>query len=220
MNWWNHWPRNRAVCHQHPVNHHSQHMEQRRVCFTFHSSIRISNFGLNRNFHFFFLLGGSSAPPQPTPAPSGGMPYPNQVQGMPIPYQATPQVPYPTYVAPMPQSFNPYATLPYPASKFNRRFAMTEPNAKAKVKSNQHYFHALTFMFAHFILIQTHSTIKTSRKDHSHRIMARIQVHLLNNNNHLRVVILINNKAIHMHPNGHHNNEILLRKKLTLSIDC
>lgn len=69
--------------------------------------------------HICFI--GSTAPPQqqPTPASSGQVPYPNQIQGMPIPYQATPQVPYPTYVAPMPQSFNPYATLPYPASKFN-----------------------------------------------------------------------------------------------------
>lgn len=67
-----------------------------------------------------FFKGGSSAPPQPTPqAPlaGGSVPYPSQIQGMPIPYQATPAAPYPTYVAPMPQSFNPYATLPYPTSK-------------------------------------------------------------------------------------------------------
>lgn len=43
------------------------------------------------------------------------VPYPTQVQGMPIPYGATQATPYPTYVPPpMPQGFNPYATLPYP----------------------------------------------------------------------------------------------------------
>ncbi|XP_031617798.1 programmed cell death 6-interacting protein [Contarinia nasturtii] len=63
--------------------------------------------------------GGSSAPSQPPAQPTGSIPYPSQIQGMPVPYQATPQAPYPTYVAPMPQSFNPYATLPYPANAYN-----------------------------------------------------------------------------------------------------
>ena len=63
------------------------------------------------------------APAAPASAPSGGaqagyVPYPQQMQGMPIPYGASVQAPYPTYVPPpMPQSFNPYATLPYPNSK-------------------------------------------------------------------------------------------------------
>lgn len=64
------------------------------------------------------VQGGPTAPTSPPQqAPSGSVPYPNQVQGMPIPYGASPAAPYPTYVAPMPQSFNPYATLPYPSSK-------------------------------------------------------------------------------------------------------
>lgn len=50
----------------------------------------------------------------------GGIPYPQSVQGMPMPYGATSNVPYPSYAPPpMPQGFNPYATLPYPGSKFS-----------------------------------------------------------------------------------------------------
>lgn len=66
----------------------------------------------------------ASSSSTPTPAPrapqsavdGGNIPYPTQMQGMPMPYGATSAQPYPTYVAPMPQSFNPYATLPYPSS--------------------------------------------------------------------------------------------------------
>lgn len=51
------------------------------------------------------------------PAQMGNVPYPTQIQGMPVPYGATAATPYPTYMPPpMPQSFNPYATLPYPSS--------------------------------------------------------------------------------------------------------
>lgn len=58
----------------------------------------------------------SSVPDAPAPS-IGNVPYPQQMQGMPMPYGATPAVPYPTYVPPpMPQGFNPYATLPYPGS--------------------------------------------------------------------------------------------------------
>ncbi|XP_061390157.1 programmed cell death 6-interacting protein [Musca vetustissima] len=60
-------------------------------------------------------LPSSSSPP--STAPSGNVPYPQAVQGMPMPYGATANVPYPAYVPPpMPQGFNPYATLPYPGS--------------------------------------------------------------------------------------------------------
>ncbi|XP_053946462.1 programmed cell death 6-interacting protein [Anastrepha ludens] len=60
----------------------------------------------------------SSVPDAPTPS-AGNVPYPHQMQGMPMPYGATPGVPYPTYVPPpMPQGFNPYATLPYPGTPF------------------------------------------------------------------------------------------------------
>lgn len=53
-----------------------------------------------------------------SPAASGNVPYPQAMQGMPMPYGAGANVPYPTYVPPpMPQGFNPYATLPYPGSK-------------------------------------------------------------------------------------------------------
>ncbi|CAH1990718.1 unnamed protein product [Acanthoscelides obtectus] len=60
--------------------------------------------------------------PPPSSAPSnpqqqGALPYPTQVQGMPVPYGATPQTPYPTYMPPpMPQGYNPYATMPYPSN--------------------------------------------------------------------------------------------------------
>ncbi|XP_017494153.1 PREDICTED: programmed cell death 6-interacting protein [Rhagoletis zephyria] len=61
----------------------------------------------------------SSVPDAPVPS-SGNVPYPHQMQGMPMPYGATPGVPYPTYVPPppMPQGFNPYATLPYPGNPY------------------------------------------------------------------------------------------------------
>ncbi|XP_075147952.1 programmed cell death 6-interacting protein-like protein AliX [Haematobia irritans] len=53
----------------------------------------------------------------PSSAPQGNVPYPQAVQGMPMPYGAGANVPYPAYVPPpMPQGFNPYATLPYPGS--------------------------------------------------------------------------------------------------------
>lgn len=55
--------------------------------------------------------------PGQAPQPSATPVYPTQIQGMPIPYGATPNAPYPAYVPPpMPQGFNPYATLPYPTS--------------------------------------------------------------------------------------------------------
>lgn len=59
-----------------------------------------------------------TAPAQPAAPLPGAVPYPQQIQGMPLPYGATSAAPYPTYVAPMPQSFNPYATLPYPTSEY------------------------------------------------------------------------------------------------------
>lgn len=61
-------------------------------------------------------------PAAPPPmAPTGGnVPYPQQFQGMPLPYGASAQAPYPTYMPPpMPQGYNPYATLPYPNNAFN-----------------------------------------------------------------------------------------------------
>lgn len=64
-----------------------------------------------------------STNPTPATAPTSGpaaSPYPTQIQGMPIPYGASPQTPYPAYVPPpMPQGFNPYATLPYPQNPYN-----------------------------------------------------------------------------------------------------
>ncbi|OWR42499.1 putative programmed cell death 6-interacting protein [Danaus plexippus plexippus] len=54
-------------------------------------------------------------PPPPAAAPAvsaPSLPYPQQPQGMPLPYGAAPS-PYPVY-APMPAMYNPYATLPYP----------------------------------------------------------------------------------------------------------
>ncbi|XP_011205291.2 programmed cell death 6-interacting protein [Bactrocera dorsalis] len=60
----------------------------------------------------------SSVPDAPAHS-AGNVPYPHQMQGMPMPYGATPNVPYPTYVPPpMPQGFNPYATLPYPGTPY------------------------------------------------------------------------------------------------------
>ncbi|XP_013102733.1 programmed cell death 6-interacting protein [Stomoxys calcitrans] len=64
---------------------------------------------------------GSDLPSTPSSAPSsapaGNVPYPQAVQGMPMPYGAGPNMPYPAYVPPpMPQGFNPYATLPYPGN--------------------------------------------------------------------------------------------------------
>lgn len=57
------------------------------------------------------------APQSATTVDGNNMPYPTQMQGMPMPYGATAAQPYPTYVPPpMPQGFNPYATLPYPTS--------------------------------------------------------------------------------------------------------
>ncbi|XP_045768012.1 programmed cell death 6-interacting protein [Maniola jurtina] len=55
----------------------------------------------------------SAAPaPAAPPAAAAALPYPQQPQGMPLPY-GTPLAPYPVY-APMPAMYNPYATLPYP----------------------------------------------------------------------------------------------------------
>ncbi|XP_037945871.1 programmed cell death 6-interacting protein-like [Teleopsis dalmanni] len=60
----------------------------------------------------------SPVPAAPTAA-STNMPYPQQMQGMPVPYGAAPNMPYPAYAPPpMPQGFNPYATLPYPGSAY------------------------------------------------------------------------------------------------------
>uniref|UniRef100_A0A2H1VQU3 SFRICE_019685 n=1 Tax=Spodoptera frugiperda TaxID=7108 RepID=A0A2H1VQU3_SPOFR len=51
------------------------------------------------------------APAGAPPGPSA-LPYPQQPQGMPVPYGAGAAYPY--YAAPMPALYNPYATLPYP----------------------------------------------------------------------------------------------------------
>ncbi|XP_055902668.1 programmed cell death 6-interacting protein [Eupeodes corollae] len=60
---------------------------------------------------------GGSAPS--LGASTGSIPYPQQTQGMPMPYGGTAGVPYPAYVPPpMPQGFNPYATLPYPTNAY------------------------------------------------------------------------------------------------------
>ncbi|CAH2267985.1 jg8426 [Pararge aegeria aegeria] len=55
---------------------------------------------------------GPAAPPAAAAAAPTALPYPQQPQGMPIPY-GVPASPYPVY-APMPALYNPYATLPYP----------------------------------------------------------------------------------------------------------
>lgn len=78
------------------------------------------NYRIHLKFlHFVFLP--ATPPRAPATAPSTApafSPYPAQIQGMPIPYGASPAAPYPTYVPPpMPQGFNPYATLPYPTSE-------------------------------------------------------------------------------------------------------
>ncbi|KAG4067035.1 hypothetical protein HA402_000026 [Bradysia odoriphaga] len=63
---------------------------------------------------------GSTNPTPPTSTAPSASPYPTQIQGMPIPYGASPAAPYPAYVPPpMPQGFNPYATLPYPTNPYN-----------------------------------------------------------------------------------------------------
>lgn len=54
-----------------------------------------------------------------------------------------------------------------------------------------------------------HLTIKTSRKDRNHKIMARIQVHLLSNS-HNRAPILIKAILMHHHHSGHHSKSTLL----------
>ncbi|XP_067617423.1 programmed cell death 6-interacting protein isoform X2 [Eurosta solidaginis] len=60
----------------------------------------------------------ASVPDAPSPMASN-TPYPQHMQGMPMPYGATPAVPYPAYVPPpMPQGFNPYSTLPYPGNPY------------------------------------------------------------------------------------------------------
>ncbi|XP_060802122.1 programmed cell death 6-interacting protein [Amyelois transitella] len=56
----------------------------------------------------------SSAPaagPSASSTPAAALPYPQQPQGMPLPYGAA-GLPY--YAPPMPALYNPYATLPYP----------------------------------------------------------------------------------------------------------
>ncbi|XP_045461257.1 programmed cell death 6-interacting protein [Harmonia axyridis] len=55
-----------------------------------------------------------SAPQVPQPSQGGNLPYPVQVQGMPVPFAPPANTPYPAYAAPpMPQGYNPYGTLPY-----------------------------------------------------------------------------------------------------------
>lgn len=55
---------------------------------------------------------GGYHPPAPGQVPPN-LPYPVQVQGMPVPYGANANTPYPSYVPPpMPQGYNPYGTWP------------------------------------------------------------------------------------------------------------
>lgn len=62
---------------------------------------------------------GTAATTPSVPPSAGNAPYPQQVQGMPVPYGATATTPYPAYVPPpMPQGYNPYATLPYPGNPY------------------------------------------------------------------------------------------------------
>lgn len=82
-----------------------------KICLQIHTNFNIAKIPVPST------TGGGSAPPTHGQQPHGSVPYPTQVQGMPLPYNASTAAPYPTYVAPMPQSFNPYATLPYPNSK-------------------------------------------------------------------------------------------------------
>lgn len=65
-----------------------------------------------------------------------------------------------------------------------------------------------TYSRCHFISLQMHSIIKTSRKDHKRKTMAHIQVHLLNSNRNRAAapVAIPINQAIHMHRNGHHSS--------------
>uniref|UniRef100_A0A1A9VGV1 BRO1 domain-containing protein n=1 Tax=Glossina austeni TaxID=7395 RepID=A0A1A9VGV1_GLOAU len=63
--------------------------------------------------------GSASSMPTATIGSIAGIPYPQSVQGMPMPYGATSNVSHLSYAPPpMPQGFNPYATLPYPGTPF------------------------------------------------------------------------------------------------------
>lgn len=76
-------------------------------------------------FICFYIVVFCILAPASTTATDGHVPYPTQVQGMPVPYGASVSAPYPTYVPPpMPQGFNPYATLPYPQSRFIIKFTL------------------------------------------------------------------------------------------------
>ncbi|XP_047025964.1 programmed cell death 6-interacting protein isoform X1 [Helicoverpa zea] len=55
----------------------------------------------------------AAAPGSAPAAAAASLPYPQQPQGMPVPYGAGAAYPY--YGAPVPQLYNPYATLPYPS---------------------------------------------------------------------------------------------------------